>query len=324
MLNENFDFFNRNIDFILIFIFISYSIVFLFLKPEFIDTYSYLMVFIMILVSLTKSRLFSLLFTNLSFVYILVINDLLGVIRVTEHWIPNRLIFIIILNLFTYSITYVVKIRKDSEKNNDELVEMVKILRHDLNTPVNAIISYIELIKSDETSVDEYLTRIESQMYYIKNFISKSLEIVHYNQPVTLGQVTLNKIINDVKDFYIRNITIEFPDTEDVVVFADRSKLIQLLINIIDNAIKHGQASKILFQVEKSVELNLYLLKISNDGKKIASDQKDKIWNKFASKSNYQSGLGLLVVKNIINEHKWNIKLDIEPQTTFIIEIPIN
>ena len=318
------DIFNQYKNTILSFIFILYSIMFFFLRPEFIDTYSYLMVFIIILISLTKSRLFSLLFTNFSFIYILVINEILGVIKVTEHWIPNRLIYIIILNLFTYSITYVVQMRKDLEKNNQDLVEMVKILRHDLNTPISALISYIELMKSDKNSVENNLIRMERQVYYINNFISKSLEIVNYNQPITLKQLNLNKIILDVKDFYIENVTIEFVEGEEVLIVADRSKIIQMLINIIDNAIKHGQATKIFFQIEKNTEMNTYLLKISNDGKKIPYNQKDKIWQKFSLKNDYQSGLGLLVVKDIVQAHKWDIKLEIEPQTTFIIEIPVS
>ena len=70
--------------------------------------------------------------------------------------------------------------------------------------------------------------------------------------------------------------------------------------------------------------MNTYLLKISNDGKKIPYNQKDKIWQKFSLKNDYQSGLGLLVVKDIVQAHKWDIKLEIEPQTTFIIEIPVS
>ena len=200
---------------------------------------------------------------------------------------------------------------------------MVKILRHDLNTPINAIFSYIDLIKLEPDLEAKYLSRLEAEVHYINNFISKSLEIVNYQQSVTLKEISLIDVIKEVRLFYPNHIQIEYDANQDIKINADRIKFIQLLINLIDNALKHGQASKIVFEIEKEPEVNKCRLNISNNGKKMESDSIENLTMKTFTKSNGQSGLGLMVVKNIVYAHAWNIKLETDPQTKFIIEFPL-
>lgn len=323
MLGKVLGFIQSKTDFLFITAFVLYSLGFLLIKRELINGYSFFIVFFMFTISLYKNRLLAIIFTNLGFIYILILNQTLGIIAITEYWVPNRFIYIIILNTFTFLITYVVHIRKNLEQTNDNLVEMVQILKHDLTTPMNAIISYLDLMKDEGKGSLQYLTRIENQVYYINNFIAKSLEIVNYRQPVALHKISLSKVIMDIKEFYNGNIIIDYLGEEEVNINADGMKVMQMLINIVDNAIKHGQATQVQFQINKRIDEQKYYLQISNNGKKIEPKQLDLLWHKHVLQKYDQSGLGMTVVQNIVKAHNWNIKLEIEPKTNFIIEIPL-
>ena len=293
----------------------------------YIASYSYLVVIFIIYISLMYKIKFSLLFSNIMFILTLIMLDIVGNASIFEGWIFLRTLYLIILNLFSFSISYTIQVRKNLEQANSELIELVNVLNHDLKTPINSIIAYTKLIKLNQLENNNvslpYLTNIEKQIHYINNFVSKSLEIAQAKQSVSLKQTSLKEIFKDIKGFYSDQININLEMKEDLKVEADRDKLIQVFINLVDNALSHGEATNVTFSVEKSTNNNMNRIKVMNNGKIINADKIEFVWSKGYSKSAEHLGLGLSIVKSIILAHNWDIKLETNPQTTFVIEIPI-
>jgi signal transduction histidine kinase len=103
-------------------------------------------------------------------------------------------------------------------------------------------------------------------------------------------------------------------------VSCDRAKMVQVFQNLLQNAFEHGNATEI--QISSLLDDGGILLEISNNGISIPTKYKDLIFEQnFTTKKD--GGLGLSIVKRIIEAHKWTILLETTNPVTFKIHIPL-
>ena len=104
------------------------------------------------------------------------------------------------------------------------------------------------------------------------------------------------------------------------VVMCDREKTGQIFRNLILNAIEHADAETISF-VASELSEGVAIL-ISNDGTPISEKYHPRIFDSgFTTKSD-GGGLGLNIIKRIVEAHGWLISLEPDEQTTFKLFIP--
>jgi signal transduction histidine kinase len=134
---------------------------------------------------------------------------------------------------------------------------------------------------------------------------------------------TKNKTLARIKGVNIET-NIKFPAT----ISGNKIELARVLNNILDNAIKYTPPNgKIL--ISDKIALNKYILTIADTGSGIAKDIMDKIFDPFfrgdASRSTDGAGLGLTLVKKIIENHKGTIliKSQEDKGTSVIITLPL-
>ena len=114
-------------------------------------------------------------------------------------------------------------------------------------------------------------------------------------------------------------------ELEEVVVPCEKILVEQLLRNIVDNAIKFTKKGKIkisLYKSEKEV-----IISVEDNGKGIKEELKKHIFEKYVkSPESDGQGIGLSVVKEIVNFHNWKIDFQSEEGkgTTFFITIPLS
>ncbi len=154
-----------------------------------------------------------------------------------------------------------------------------------------------------------------------------------YNFEIIEINDLVKEIFNIYKDHIIGNdfeYTVDYFDG-NLNLYADKSALSEALINLIDNAIKYcGQKKKISIKTGK--QNGLLFIEVEDWGIGIKSEHHKKIFEKFFRETSGPvhntkgSGLGLSLVKHIVDAHNGNIKLQSSPEkgSIFRLVFPTN
>jgi len=105
-----------------------------------------------------------------------------------------------------------------------------------------------------------------------------------------------------------------------LIIKCDREKVAQIFQNLFENAVTHGEPSKI--EVKQRHSEDSTSISIVNDGKPIPLEHHSEIFLRGFTTKEGSGGLGLAIVKKTVEAHGWKIRLDTTPQTTFPIMIP--
>lgn len=228
------------------------------------------------------------------------------------------------------------RIRKSVEYMN----EFSLAVAHELKTPLTILRGELEVaLKSDRTK-EKYIEVLKSNyeetlrmIRIIDNlfFISKS-----ENDMITLERSAIElspyllSIIDNVKMLgHDKGISIRLIESPNVIVNIDPDLIKQALFNIIDNAIKYGEENSTI-DVTASDTGNNIKIDILNKGIGIPPEMIEKIFNKFfridssRTRKSGGVGLGLSVVKSIVDLHKGTVSVNSTPneKTTFTLLLP--
>ncbi len=116
-----------------------------------------------------------------------------------------------------------------------------------------------------------------------------------------------------------------------LTVFADKEKIRQVLINLVDNAIKYGKNNGSIEASFYNVDGRNVLIEISDDGAGISEEHLPRIFERFyrtdlaRSRKGGGSGLGLSICKHIIEAHHQtvHVRSKIDVGTTFGFSLPV-
>ena len=203
---------------------------------------------------------------------------------------------------------------KELAKTDKIKKELIANVSHDLRTPLTMIKAYSEMIRdlsgdNKEIIIDETdrLTTLVNDMMDISKIESGLL--VLNKETVDICEIVKNiverfKMANDSSDF---NLVTDIP--KEAYVSVDKSKIQQVLYNLISNAINHSGDSK---EIKVKIDLSQKKVKISviDNGIGIKKEDLPHIWSRYykSTKSfkrpDSGSGLGLSIVKNILDIHK--------------------
>jgi signal transduction histidine kinase len=193
--------------------------------------------------------------------------------------------------------------------------EFINISAHELRTPVQAIIGYVEMLGSFPERREEYqsaITRNANRLMRLSGDILDVARIESQTFRLDKSEFSLNdkirNVITDIKyynasDLKLRKLDIIYDNTELITVVADKVRIFQVISNLINNAIKFTESGSITINAWKKTEGKEALVTITDTGKGIDRDILPRLFTKFASKSNKGTGLGLFISKNIILAH---------------------
>ncbi|GAB7256570.1 PAS domain-containing sensor histidine kinase [Polaribacter sp. OB-PA-B3] len=227
------------------------------------------------------------------------------------------------------------KILKELEKRNEELHEYAHIVSHDLKSPLRSIDALVSWIKADnEGKFDEMTLEnfnlINTTLETMEKLISNVLEYSSAGSNTTsLDDVDLNTTISDLKSFlYVpENISINVLNTLPIIK-GDKTKFQQLFQNFISNAIKFCDKEVGLIEIEYQDKNTFHQFSIKDNGIGIEKKYHEKIFQVFHSlnKRKDSTGIGLSIVKKIIDLHEGDIWLESEPNvgTTFFFTLKKN
>ena len=231
---------------------------------------------------------------------------------------------------------------KDLRRKNIELEELnkfrehlVSATSHEFRTPLTSIIGYTSrLLRRDVVVDDEMklqsLQIIKQQAQRLSKMVEDLLvipELESYSLKFNIEEVDLTELATQVLE-YLKNENIEFEtdfSKDTNYVYSDPYRLEQILVNIIDNAIKYNIDNQPIKIEIKNVN-QIPTLKISNKCEKISEKMKEKLFDKFIrvdselTRTTRGTGLGLYIVKGLANAMEINLKLDIDDYFTMTLE----
>ena len=221
---------------------------------------------------------------------------------------------------------------KKLKKSNEELHEYAHIVSHDLKSPLRSLAALTSWIKTDnidafdEASLQNF-EDIEITLETMENLISDILKYLSLDAVVSEEEeVNLNFLVKKVIH------VLYVPDTISInilnslpTVKGDKIKFNQLFQNLIDNAIKFSNKEKGFINIDVEDCNSFYKFSIEDNGIGIEKRYFDTIFKIFQSLKieKNSSGIGLSVVKKIVNIYKGEVWLEseIEKGTTFYFTI---
>jgi PAS domain S-box-containing protein len=224
------------------------------------------------------------------------------------------------------------KILKELEKSNNELYEYAHIVSHDLKSPLRSIDALISWIKSDnEGKLDEETLQnfgmIESTLETMERLISNILEYSSAgSESSELKDVDLNVTMEDLNRllFVPEHISMHIPPNMPTVK-GDPTKFQQLFQNLMSNAIKFCDKAAGIVEIDFVEEPSFFQFSVRDNGIGIEKKFHDRIFKIFHSlhKSKESTGIGLSIVKKIVDLHDGDIWLESQPGigTTFFFTI---
>ena len=266
---------------------------------------------------------------------------------------------IIMSALLLRSVMKEVRIREEKEKlvqdlaeANEKLKELdqlksefLSLATHQIRAPLTAIKGYSSMLLEEDFGVlpQKAKDSIETIMKSCQNLIDIVGDFLNISR-IEQGRMVYEKSIFDIVELVkevinelkpnIQNaglsLELEIPNNFSVKVNADKSKIKQVIDDIIDNAIKYTVQGNINISIFKTIDKVKIAIKDSGTG--IDPNEINKLFNKFsrtkdASKTNVTgTGLGLYIAKKMIEANNGDIKVSsdgVGKGTTFTIELLI-
>ncbi|TAF09151.1 MAG: response regulator [Flavobacteriia bacterium] len=211
--------------------------------------------------------------------------------------------------------------KEKAERASKARADFLSTVSHELRTPLNAIngITYLLLQENPKQSQLDYLKSLEFSGNYLLNFINDILEINRLeSDKVTIEKINLNitklsqNIINSFKEFINENninFHLNIDNYLNYNLKGDPTKISQILINLINNAIKFSKDGDVWFTISKKSETenNITLhFEIRDNGIGIPEEKQEAIFDSFSqgsveiNRTYGGTGLGLSIVKKIL------------------------
>ena len=225
-----------------------------------------------------------------------------------------------------------------SELQNTELLrsDFINNFSHEFKTPIVSISGFAKLLKKGnltEEQKEQYLTAIEEESMRLAYMATNVLNLTKVENQSILTDVTSYNVSEQVRSCFLlleskwskKELDLQF-DMDEYTIEANEELLKQVWINLIDNAIKFSQERGVITFKASETEKHLSF-SITNYGTEISEETAAKIFNKFyqgdVSHSAEGNGIGLAIVKKILDLHKGKISVTSKDMAvTFTIIIP--
>jgi two-component system, OmpR family, sensor histidine kinase VicK len=227
--------------------------------------------------------------------------------------------------------------------------EFINIASHELRTPTQAILSYSELLQKHPERKEEMIQALSRNAGRLQRLTDDILDVTRIEsetlmlkiEPLNIGDL-ISSIVEDYRNQIEKNNdNVELyhykPENNDdsIIVEADRARLIQVISNLLDNAVKftnkqYNKRGSIYVNVEKKNKngnkKQEVIVAIKDNGTGIDPEIMPRLFTRFATRSETGTGLGLFISKSIIEVHSGRIWAENNTDgdgATFTFSLPI-
>lgn len=225
---------------------------------------------------------------------------------------------------------------EELQRTNDELDNFVYTASHDLRTPVLNIDGLLQLMKTkvpagDRIEVQNLYERMGKSVQQLKQTISDLADVtrIQRDQAEDTHWINLPELVEEFKVnhqllFEGTDAILETDLAEEELCCISRKHMRSLLDNLLSNALKYRHPQRTPHvQIKLEIENGYYKLAIHDNGIGIAQEHQGKVFDMFKRFHSYSSGsgIGLYIVKKIIEKYEGRIQINSAPEigTTFTI-----
>ncbi len=255
--------------------------------------------------------------------------------------IMNTVIFgaVALIILFFVSLKASKEIMKPVEDTYQKQKQFISDAGHELKTPISTVNANAEILQR-EIGNNRWLDNILYENRRMKELVTglldlsrtENMEAIHTD--VDFSRIVTGGILPFDSTAFEKGLLLESEIEQDIHVEGDPNHLGQLVATLLDNAVSHAEktqnanesAGKILVTLHE--EDKCAVLKVTNPGKEIPAEERDRIFERFyrtdsSRELNGHYGLGLAIAKAVVTAHEGEIKVECDNGiTTFIVRIP--
>ncbi len=208
--------------------------------------------------------------------------------------------------------------------NGEDIHSLARALAHEIRNPLNTIKLNIQLLE-EEHGNDRRFDRIQSEIERLERILTSFLQYTRLPTP-SLEKVDLNQVVRERVEIFrpkAEEIGIEFRPGENLPrVRLDRELFSQVLQNILQNAVDASREGPIIVETGRSGK-NVYVAVVDR-GEGIPPELLDKVFKPYFSTKKNGVGIGMAVVKKIIEAHGGKIQIQSRTGkgTRVVIELP--
>ena len=267
------------------------------------------------------------------------------------HVLKDSGYFINIIGLALSSIHYNIKLRESNEKliqqykkvkkSEKMKEEFINIAAHELRIPIQPILGLTDVMYStvQDKEQQELLKIVLRNANRLKRLTDDMLNIPKIeNHSLMLRKEKLNlnilisEILNEYEKREIKQLLGKIVygcknKDESIIVEADRDKLVQIIRNLVNNAIKFNKNNHPIFVIIDKKKDNEVIVSVKDNGKGISNSILPKLFSIFAtSDASCGTGLGLYICKSIVEAHGGQIWAENNSNgegATFSFKLPI-
>ncbi|MBN2523344.1 MAG: PAS domain S-box protein [Bacteroidales bacterium] len=234
---------------------------------------------------------------------------------------------------------------KEKAEESDHLkTAFLANMSHEIRTPMNGIIGFSELLKNPELTKSEqqkFIDVIQQSGNRMVNIINDLIEISKIEagqMEIRLEKTNLNELLNNLYTFFLpetksKELKLAFDrnvSDEEIIIVTDKTKLTQILSNLIKNSVKYTEEGQINFGYSiKKKYLEFY---VKDTGIGISPDMLTKIFERFRQADSSDTrpyegaGLGLAISKSFVEmlEGKIWVNSEAGKGSTFYFTLPYN
>jgi PAS domain S-box-containing protein len=223
------------------------------------------------------------------------------------------------------------------ERSNTELQQFAYIASHDLQSPLRSISGFVQLLQSEyggrlDERADDWIRRTVQSIRQMQSLIRDLLAYSNVDsqaykfQPASFHEIFEAAISR--LDLIIHETSAHITCDELPTVIGDRLQLIQLLQNILDNALKYRSSAPPRIHVSARHTPHEWIFSVRDNGIGIDPKHHTRIFDIFRRLHDQQeypgTGIGLAICRRIVYRHGGTLWLESEPGhgTTFYFTIP--
>lgn len=233
------------------------------------------------------------------------------------------------------------EVSKELSKTDELRRDLMANVSHDLKTPLTMIKAYAEMVKDisykDDKKREEHLNIIIDETDRLTILVNDILELTKEEANADFLKIEEYDLAIEIKKIIKKyeiiketeNYNLIFDSPKKVLVHADKSKINQVVYNLINNAINYTGKDKTV-TIKVSEEDISYLIEIIDTGKGISNKDLKYIWDKYykTDKKHQRnvvgSGVGLSIVKNILIRHGFDYGVNVKKNHGTIFYFRIN
>ncbi len=229
---------------------------------------------------------------------------------------------------------------EDLSKIDELRRDLMANVSHDLKTPLTMIRAYAEMVRDisykDKDKMDKDLNVIIEETERLNILVNDILDLSKMQadaDTLNIEEFDLTQVINEVMRRYeILKTTEDYKFIVDLpekaIIKADKQKIMQVIYNLINNAINYTGDDKVVYITVKNSKKE-YIVEVRDTGKGIKKDEIPYIWDKYYKKDKkhqrnvVSTGIGLSIVKEILSKHKFDygVKSILKKGSTFYFKI---